>query len=57
MLEKGREKGYCGQYKYQMTVKEDGQTLLVFVDCGNDLQSIRNFEMCIRDRDKDKRIA
>ncbi|MFQ7549342.1 MAG: hypothetical protein ACLRMZ_02230 [Blautia marasmi] len=24
-------------------MKEDGQTLLVFVDCGNDLQSIRNF--------------
>lgn len=43
VLEKGREKGYCGQYKYQKTVKEDGQTLLVFVDCGNDLQSIRNF--------------
>ncbi len=45
VLEKGREKGYCGQYKYQMTVKEDGQTLLVFVDCGNDLQSIRNFAL------------
>ena len=43
VLKKGREKGYCGQYKYQKTVKEDGQTLLVFVDCGNDLQSIRNF--------------
>lgn len=43
VLEKGGEKGYCGQYKYQKTVKEDGQTLLVFVDCGNDLQSIRNF--------------
>ncbi len=24
----------CQQYKYQKTVKEDGQTLLVFVDCG-----------------------
>lgn len=43
VLEKSGEKGYCGQYKYQKTVKEDGQTLLVFVDCGNDLQSIRNF--------------
>lgn len=43
ILKKGKEKGYCGQYKYQKTGTENGQTLLVFVDCGNDLQSIRNF--------------
>lgn len=45
VLDGGKKRGYCGQYKYQMNQKEDKSILCVFVDCGNDLQSIRNFAL------------
>lgn len=38
----GKEKGYQGQYRYLLSEGEDG-ILAIFVDCGNDLQTIRVF--------------
>lgn len=45
VLEKGKKKGYTGQYKYQISTREDNRILCVFMDCGNDLQSVRNFAL------------
>lgn len=36
--------GYIGQYRYRLT-KTDTNTLLVFVDCRNDISSIQNFAL------------
>ena len=38
----GKETGYQGQYRYRVTPEDDG-TLIIFVDCGNDFQTIRGF--------------
>ncbi|MDD3279107.1 MAG: HAMP domain-containing sensor histidine kinase [Lachnospiraceae bacterium] len=42
ILKSQKNSGYIEQYRYHSTVSEDS-TLLVFVDCRNDLQSIRSF--------------
>lgn len=44
ILESQKTDGYIGQYRYRATQTEEG-TLLVFLDCRNDIQNIKNFAL------------
>lgn len=41
VLEKGREKGFLGDYRY-IVQTSDTQTLIIFLDCGRSLSSFRS---------------
>lgn len=45
VLAKDRAEGYSGRYKYRIQKMESGDILVVFVDCANDLQYVRNFAL------------
>lgn len=43
VLASGKEKGYVGDFRYQVVEQADGTLMLVFVDSQRDLQPVRSF--------------
>ncbi len=43
LIEKEKNSGYYGRYRYRKAETEDGKSIYIYVDCLNDLQSIQNF--------------
>lgn len=43
LIQKEKSSGYYGRYRYRKAETEDGKSIYIYVDCLNDLQSIRNF--------------
>lgn len=44
VLKSGRTEGYNGNYRFKVTVKDDGK-LIVFLDCDESLRTMRNFAL------------
>lgn len=44
VLKGGRTEGYNGNYRFKVTVKDDGK-LIVFLDCDESLRTMRNFAL------------
>lgn len=43
LIEKEKNSGYYGRYRYRKAETEDGKSIYIYVDCLNDLRSIQNF--------------
>lgn len=43
LIQKEKSSGYYGRYRYRKAETEEGKSIYIYVDCLNDLQSIRNF--------------